>query len=275
MKNLALALTLFLFVSASQGQNFHVNLTAGVSNYQGDLQDKRFTISQANFAGGLGLSYDLSEHVAIRSQFLIGRVGGNDKLGRNKNRNLSFTSPLTEGQLGIEYYITPMLQHSLTPYLFTGIAVYHFNPYTFDSTGKKYYLQPLSTEGEGIVAGRDNYKLTQLSIPFGGGVKLNLSENINVGFEIGFRKLFTDYLDDVSSTYIDPNILLSNRGAKAVELSYRGDEVKSGSQQYPVGRKRGNPGSKDWYYYTGLTLSIRLGDGVGRYSEYSCPGNVL
>ena len=137
MKNLTLALSFFLFVFVCQGQNFHVNFTVGVSNYQGDLQDKRFTISQAKFAGGLGLSYDLSDHVAIRSQLLIGRVSGNDQLGRNKSRNLNFTSPLTEGQLGIEYYITPMLQHSLTPYLFAGIAVYHFNPYTLDSTGKK------------------------------------------------------------------------------------------------------------------------------------------
>jgi hypothetical protein len=162
------------------------------------------------------------------------------------------------------------------------VAVYHFDPYTFDSAGRKYYLKPLSTEGEGFIAGRNNYSLTQFSIPFGAGVKMPLSENINVGFEIGYRKLFTDYLDDVSTTYVDPNLLLVNRGAKAVELSYRGGELKTGSIVYPVGVQRGNPSSKDWYYFTGLTLTFRLGNnllgnggGSGKNSELNCPKNVL
>ncbi|MDE3182372.1 MAG: hypothetical protein KGM16_03035, partial [Bacteroidota bacterium] len=134
----------------------------------------------------------------------------------------------------------------------------------------------------GFISGRNNYSLTQFSIPFGAGVKMPLSENINVGFEIGYRKLFTDYLDDVSKTYVDPNLLLARRGAKAVELSYRGGELKTGSTVYPVGGQRGNPSSKDQYYFTGLTLSFRLGNslfgnggGSGKNSEWDCPKNVL
>ena len=111
---------------------------------------------------------------------------------------LNFASGITEVNLGLEYYITPLGDHSLTPYVFAGIAVYHFNPYTRDTSGTKYFLKPLSTEGEGFAAGKNNYNLTQFAIPFGAGVKLSLSENINVGFEVGLRKLFTDYLDDVS-----------------------------------------------------------------------------
>ncbi len=141
-------------------------------------------------------------------------------------------------------------------------------------------MQPLSTEGEGFVSGRKMYSLTQIGIPFGGGIKLALSDNLNVGFELGFRRLFTDYLDDVSKTYVDENLLLANRGAKAVELSYRGDEVKGGSLVYPAaGVQRGNPGSGDWYYFTGITLSFRLGNGLlgsgtGK-SDWDCPKNVL
>lgn len=278
MKTSTLSVILILFVINANSQNFHLNFFAGVSNYQGDLQDKAISFNQAHPSGGVGISYDIASHFSIRTAILLGKISGNDKYGKNIHRNLNFTSAFTEVNIGLEYYITaPIEKHSLTPYLFAGVAVYHYDPYTFDSTGQKYFLQPLSTEGEGFIPGRKSYQLSQFAIPFGAGVKLSLTDNVNVGLEMGYRKLFTDYLDDVSTTYVDQSTLLSNRGAKAVELAYRGDEIKNGILQYPAaGAKRGNPGHKDSYYFTGLTLSFRLGGGgLGKYSEYGCPGNVL
>ena len=283
MKRFIFFLSFSIFsLAAMAQQSLNLNLFLGTSNYSGDLQDKRFTFSQAHLAGGIGLGYEITDHFSVRAAFKIGKISADDKLGKNKGRNLNFSSQLTEGDLDLQYLITPLGAHVLTPYVFAGVAVYHYDPYTFDSSGRKYYLKPLSTEGEGFIQGRKFYSLTQFAIPFGAGVKMPLSENINVGFEIGFRKLFNDYLDDVSKTYVDPNLLLANRGAKAVELSYRGDELKTGSTVYPVGGQRGNPGSKDWYYFTGLTLSFRLGNslfgngggGSGK-NEWDCPKNVL
>ena len=268
--------TLFTFIVNAQG--FNLDLFLGTSNYQGDLQDKRFTFNQSHLAGGIGLSYDLTEKFSLRGGIMFGKISGDDKQGRNKARNLNFSSGLTEGHLGLQYYITPLGQRSLTPYVFAGLALYHFDPYTHDTTGTKYYLKPLSTEGEGFIAGKDYYHLTQMAIPFGAGVKLSLSDKINVGLEIGFRKLFTDYLDDVSSVYVDRNLLLTNRGAKAVELAYRGDEIKDGTFTYPDGgSQRGSPKVKDWYYFTGLTMSFKLGGGNkrGDKSQWACPKNVL
>ena len=282
MKIFILSISSFLLSNmVVEAQNFHLDLFAGTSNYQGDLQDKRFTFNQAHFAGGVGISYDLSDHFAIRTGINFGTVSADDKSGRNKARNLNFTSKLFEGNVGVQYYITPLADHALTPYVFAGLAVYHFDPYTHDTSGTKYYLKPLSTEGEGFLQGKNNYSLTQMAIPFGGGVKLSLTDNINVGLEVGFRKLFTDYLDDVSGTYADETLLLANRGAKAVELAYRGGELKTGSLIYPdAGQQRGSSKHKDWYYFTGVTLSFRLGGGglggerSGRRSEYGCPVNV-
>ena len=281
MKVLFFSFALFTVALSANCQGFHINLFAGTSNYRGDLQSKRFTFNQAHLAGGLGFSYDLSQRLAVRAGFKIGKISGDDKYGRNSARNLSFSSQLTEGDIDFQYFITPLGARSLTPYFFAGLALYHYDPYTFDSTGTKYYLPPLSTEGEGFVAGRKMYSLTQVGIPFGAGVKLALSDNLNVGVELGFRKLFTDYLDDVSTTYVDKNLLLANRGQKAVELSYRGDEIKGGSLVYPnAGAQRGNPGSKDWYYFTGVTLSFRIGNGLlghgnGKNSDWDCPKSVL
>jgi hypothetical protein len=276
MKIFFLSVCLVFLSLLSNSQSFNFNLFLGTSNYNGDLQDRFFTFKEAHLAAGAGFSYSFSNRVAIRTNFKIGKVSGDDKKGSNKLRNLNFTSQITEGDIDLQYFLTPLGTHSLTPYIFAGIAIYHFDPYTFDSTGHKYYLKPLSTEGEGFVSGRSPYKLTQPAIPFGAGVKLWLSDNINAGIEIGFRKLFTDYLDDVSSNYIDPTILLANRGAKAVELSYRGDELKEGSPLYPTGTQRGNSVKKDWYYFAGFTLSFRLLNGNLRSGkELACPKNVF
>lgn len=290
MKKPGLAILFYLFTLSLNAQNsLNVDFFLGTSNYSGDLQEKRFTFSQAHLAGGIGLSYEITNQFSIRTAFKLGKISADDKLGRNKARNLNFSSMLSEGDLDVQYFFSPLGVNPFTPYVFLGVAVYHYDPYTFDKTGQKYYLKPLSTEGEGFVEGRKPYNLTQLSVPFGGGVKLSLSENINVGLEIGIRKLFTDYLDDVSNTFIDPNVLLANRGAKALELSYRGDELKDGLQTYPpIGQIRGNPIYGDWYYFTGLTLSYRLGNDflskmkdtndrrkARRHSPWDCPMNVL
>jgi opacity protein-like surface antigen len=279
MKIIGLSLIALIMAINVGAQKLHLNLFAGVSNYSGDLQDKRFTLSQSNFAGGIGASYDLSDHVAVRSGITFASLSANDKYGRNALRNLNFTSRLMEINAGVEYYITPLGTHSLTPYVFGGIALYHFDPYTRDTSSAKYYLEPLSTEGEGFIDGKNNYNLTQFAIPFGAGVKLSLSDNVNVGMELGYRKLFTDYIDDVSGNFVDQSILLANRGSKAVELAFRGDELKNGSSYPPAGTVRGSA-KKDWYYFAGFTASFRLftgnglGSGSGRHSKYGCPVNV-
>lgn len=274
MKLLYLSVLIFLSYSLS-AQKIWVDVYLGATNYQGDLQDKKYTFQQAHLAGGFGVTGEITDHLAWRARVLLGKVSADDKYGRNKDRNLNFTSNLFELQGGFQYSIFPINERSLTPYIFAAIAVYHFNPYTHDTTGAKYFLKPLSTEGEGFVPGRKPYSLTQMAIPFGGGVKLALADNLNVGLEVGIRKLFTDYLDDVSTTYVNKTTLLNERGPIAVELAYRGDELKSGAS-YPTGPNtlRGGSKHKDWYYLTAITLSYRLGGNKqddGKRGFSSCP----
>jgi hypothetical protein len=277
MKNLFCVLLLSFFCLHISAQNFHLNLSLGVTNYSGDLQPERFTFNQSHPSIAAGLSYQVSEKFFIRSQIMFGKVSAYDKFNPSTAiRNLNFTSSITELQVAGEYYLRDLSDYSVAPYLFAGIAAYHFNPYTNDSAGTKYYLQPLSTEGQGFYQNKKLYNLTQFAIPFGGGIKLALSDNIHVGIEIGMRKLFTDYLDDVSTTYVDPNLLLANRGPKSVELAYRESELKNGLP-YQTGENRGGAKFKDWYYFTGITTSIRLGNGNGRggsQSKLGCPPKV-
>ncbi|MDQ6755602.1 MAG: DUF6089 family protein [Bacteroidota bacterium] len=265
-----------LFITTS-AQKIHINTFIGAANYYGDLQSKRYTFNQAKLAFGLGLSYEISDNFFIRGILSRAAVSADDKLNpQTRVRNLNFTTAITEAQLAGEYYFRSLDEYSISPYLFAGVAVFHFNPYTKDTSQNTFYLQPLSTEGQGFYLDRKPYNLNQIAIPFGGGIKLALSDNIHVGMEIGLRKLFTDYLDDVSTTYIPANLLSDKRGSKAVDLAYRGYELKGGPP-YPTGDNRGGANFKDWYYFTALTASFRIGGSgrIGKYqSELGCPTRV-
>ena len=278
---------IFLFIGlsfaalTSKAQHLHVTAFGGFSNYQGDLQDKRFTLNQAHPAFGFGVLYEITDKLYARGNVTFGKISGDDKKNaKNTVRNLSFSSPITDIHLGLEYCLLNPYEHFIAPYIFAGISHFNFNPSAIDSSGRKVYLQPLSTEGEGFYQGRKVYKLSQFSIPFGGGIKLSLSDKIRVGFEIGIRKTNTDYLDDVSTTYIDKNILLANRGQQAVDLAFRGGELKSGLTYPADGSQRGSAKSKDWYYFSGATISIRLGGDNssggpgGKKSRTGCPTNI-
>jgi opacity protein-like surface antigen len=269
-------LCMLLPMAALSQNRLHVTLFGGFSNYQGDLQNKPFTLDQAHLALGGGLSYDITSHIAIRGELKYGRIEAADRynIPSLQKRNLSFASKLYEASLLGEYTFLDMDFSQISPYVFAGFALYHFSPYAFDTTGKKVFLQPLSTEGQGLPEYPDRkvYQRTQIAIPFGGGVKFRVRDNVNLGFEIGMRKLFTDYLDDVSTTYVDEATLLAAKGPKAVEMAYRGGELKNGNPNFPPsGATRGGAKYKDWYYFSGITLSI--GINTGQSSVFHGGGN--
>ncbi|MDP1746467.1 MAG: DUF6089 family protein, partial [Bacteroidota bacterium] len=128
-------------------------------------------------------------------------------------------------------------------------------------------LQPLGTEGQGLPNGatKRKYKLVDVSIPFGIGVKANLSKNIGISLEWGIRKTFTDYLDDVSKRYYDPAILAAKRGATTAQLS--DPSIGTDPNFSNVGRQRGNPTTKDWYIFSGIAITVKL-----KQKRPKCPG---
>lgn len=272
MRKIIIASLLFLLSHVSYSQ-FRLGIFGGLSNYQGDLTSKPYKSSKGVF--GITGTFPLTQRFSIRSGLSFGKIAGADSLNNKpelRARNLSFQSKITEFSVVGEYNIFNLDQIRWTPYIFGGLALFHFNPYTYDQNGIQTYLKPLTTEGEGLTGYNSKpYSLTQLAIPFGGGIKYALSDKVQVGLEVGLRKTFTDYLDDVSTVYADPADLLAGNGQKSVDLSYRGDEV--GFPNYPVkGFTRGNPKSKDYYYFTGLHLSFALGSGDGRNEKgYGCP----
>lgn len=241
-------------------------------NYQGDLKKNQFTYKQANFAAGVFVRVPISNMFTARAGVTFGKIDATDRYNRNelKPRNLSFATDIKEIYAAIEATIPAWEDRKFNPYLIGGAALFHFNPWTRDPGGEKIFLKPLSTEGQGLseYPDRNPYQLTQSAIVFGGGIRHQLSPSVNIGLEITERKTFTDYIDDVSSTYVDQTILLRARGPKAVELAYRADELPGGNPLYPGhGKQRGATGQKDWYYFVGLTLQVKIagnGEQFGR-----------
>lgn len=282
---LVLVLALSTSVLCAQVQ---VGVFGGISNYQGDLEDQVFRGQLTKPAFGLLAKYELTNRVLLRGGLTFAKVAADDRYSENESlrrRNLSFQSNIVEVSAVAEVHTFRFYEKRWSPYVFGGLALYHFNPYTFDADSNKVFLQPLTTEGQGLDGySARPYSLTQLALPFGGGIRFDVTDRIVLGAEIGLRKLFTDYLDDVSTNYAGQDDLFAARGQQAVDLAYRGDEVPGGNPFYPEkGAQRGGAKLKDWYYFTGLSLSFRLGGGSGagfgnggsKRTKTGCPPNPM
>jgi hypothetical protein len=190
-----------------------------------------------------------------------------------QRRNLSFYTRLTEGSLRLDFNLKDVPEtFKFTPYAFAGVSIFHFNSYSY-LANNKVYLQPLGTEGQGLpeYPGRKPYMLTQFAIPFGAGLTYALSNSIMVSSELCFRKLFTDYLDDVSKLrYVDTAILREEAGDLAAKMSFRSDETNN-PFRFSNKLKRGNPKKKDTYYTAVIKLSFSINNGSfsnnGQYSK--------
>ncbi|MFK8101416.1 MAG: DUF6089 family protein [Saprospiraceae bacterium] len=245
-------------------QHFEVGIMGGVSNYQGDLAPASLRGSFGNTHASFGgfLRYNINNYFATKINANYGKISGDDSKSDDngrKARNLSFRSNLFEVGLHVEFNILGYQPYNLervfSPYIFGGIALVNFKPQA-ELEGEWYDLQPLGTEGQGLpeYPEKKPYKLTEFSLPVGFGLKYALNDAWNIGLEIGVRKTFTDYLDDVSGTYPDAGTLLETKGEVAAALSNRTEEVKR------AGDLRGDAGDDDWYFMGGLTISYNFLD---------------
>jgi hypothetical protein len=286
MKNLIFLLILLSTVKNSDAQNptgTGIGLQTGMMNYLGDLNPNSFTFKNSHVFTGIYLTKPLTTKINLRAGMAFGKVGAADKYNRGYlvPRNLSFESNIRDVYAGFEWSAISSERSLISPYLFLAGGIFHFNPYTYDQSGQKVLLQPLSTEGQGLADYPDRkvYALTQFNLIYAGGIRYRISDNLTVAIELSQRKTFTDYIDDVSSNYVDHDKLMAARGARAVELAFRGDELNP--QPYPhEGEQRGTPTETDWYYLFGVNVEVRLsaigeklhgGKSAGPRSRYGCP----
>ena len=204
---------------------------------------------------------------AVRAGLNYSQISGKDSNSSNKSisqRNLSFRSRLLEFSLLGEWNIPGFQPYGLakpfSPFLFAGVAFTSFNPKA-NFNDEWIALQPLGTEGQGIPGFDSPYSKTALAIPFGIGVKWALNDAINIGFEVGARMTFSDYLDDVGGNYADHAELLAGNGELAAALANRTGELFGGEPVIvPGGTPRGDASNNDWYFTTAISISYNFLD---------------
>lgn len=252
-----------------------IGIADGGMNYLGDLNGQSM-LGRLNLGYGGFFRYNLDDRWSVHVSMNYGQVeGGNPRMLEGvkgdciERRNLSFLSPIYEASGRFEFNFLPFglngNQYHWTPFIFAGLGLFSFNPttlYVDPMTGEQRWidLQPLGTEGQGTeeYASRTKYTLIQMIMPFGLGFKFKPNKIFAFSIEYGFRKTWTDYLDDVSLTYVGNNLLNHyHPDGMAATLADRTNEVVPGFEN-AEGIKRGDDSLNDWYSFINCTLSFRL-----------------
>ena len=223
-------------------------VSTGISSYFGDMKDSRTDI-WAKPSIQLGLQYRVNDHLHFRSELSWYRIAGADSLNARETgiyaRNLSFRADNVELNVVALYQLFNKFSRyrrpTLNPYFFAGLGFTTNRPEAYYQ-GKWHALRPLQTEGV-------KYSPVAMVVPFGLGVAYHVNNNWDVMLDWGYRVSFTDYLDDVSTTFKGVENF-DDPLAKA--LSDRRPEM--GLKPLAAGKKRGNSGVNDWYLITSLKL---------------------
>jgi len=277
MRNIAAAFVCFcaLFsVSGVQAQSYFTSLEVGIalggSQYFGDL-NPHYGFNTIGPAGGIYVRKHMNRYISVKAVADYTKVGYDDKFNSDpfdKARNLNFQSPVFEFALQAEFnffsFVTGDKYHRFTPFLTGGIGAFYYNPYTMYN-GTKYYLQPLGTEGQNAGFSDRKYSNVSPCFPIGIGAKMWLKGGVNLTLEIADRLTTTDYLDDVSATYVGSNKFPANSVAQA--LQDRSGE-NSPTQLGRAGKQRGSTSSYDQYLLAMLSISWH-------FTTYRCPSFML
>ncbi len=281
---------------------FEAGITAGPSNFLGDLGGnygkgttflKDNNIQMTKFMFGAYLSYHPSEWLGFRLAGNIGSIEGDDAIIKGKGgweesrrrRNSNFKSKIQEVFLVAEIYPTVFFEyepsdifHKIRPYGVLGVGAFHFNPLGTDpANGNWVGLKALHTEGQGFpeYPDRKEYKLTQVNIPMGVGVKYFASETVSLSLEIIHRKTFTDYIDDVSTNYIDPTLFYNNlplaQAQVAERVANKSIPGNTASGGFGPGQQRGTPTNNDSYFSVGFKLGFKLTNEKRWRNSTRCP----
>lgn len=269
---------LIVFIALQSGsvkaQSFYTGeefgFAVGGSQYFGDLNDN-YGFKYVRPCGGFFARLHMNPYISVRFSANYAKVGYDDKYSSNpynKARNLNFRSDILEGSLQAEFnffrFSTGELHSRFTPYITLGVGGFYYNPYSFID-GRRYNLKQVGTEGQYVGYAGRQYSNFSVCFPIGMGVKYWVVPGVNIGCEIAHRLTMTDYLDDVSTSYIDPSKFESDPSnpTPAYILHDRSKEI-SNTALGRDGKQRGNSATKDQYLMMVFNLSFQ-------FKTYKCP----
>ena len=252
-------------------QEGEFGVTAGLGHYFGDLNN-RAAVNRPKIAFGAFFRKQFGNYTSLRISGHYALLGYSDIYSDNEfqnRRNLSFNTNIFEiaaqGDFNFFKFIPTDPDHSFTPYATVGIGIFSYDPYAFYN-GDKIYLRPLNTEGQTFYKDRKAYGTMAFCFPIGFGVKYAVTDKINISFEVTHRFTTTDYLDDVSTTYIGIDKFPSPNASKSVAgiMQDRSFETGDGIPIGIEGRQRGFSKQKDQYAIAEVGISFNI-------TSYRCP----
>ena len=283
MKKCILSLSILfilLFGAKAQSENSYVQqgefgVTAGVAHYFGDL-NTRANINRPKPAVGFFYRKQFNNYLGLRVSAHYAQLGYSDIYSKNtyqNTRNLSFNTDIVEfaihGDFNFFKFVPGDPEFSFTPYVTIGVGMFSYNPYTY-LNNKKIFLRPLGTEGQNInYKGADGkvrkpYGSTAVCIPIGLGIKYSISNDINFSIQIAQRITTTDYLDDVSTTYVGIDKFPPLNGQPSTAGILQDRSFEKGVPIGIEGVQRGTSKQKDQYIIAEIGISFNI-------SSYQCP----
>jgi hypothetical protein len=216
------AVPLWLILIHSYSQKSEVGFGIGTFNYTGDLA-RNYNLLNSKPAGTLFYRANISKVISLRTAVTAGKIGAKDKRQNEVfagQRNASFNLFLMEFSSGLEYHFLNWREQKrilrFTPYMFMGFGLFGI---------------------AGTQQKPNQYSNVQTAIPFGLGFKYIINPKLYISAEFGARKIFFDYLDNVSA----------------------GDQ-RFKNYQY------GNTQDNDMYYFLGVSITKT-------FYDIPCPTN--
>ncbi len=241
-------------------QYLELGVNAGGTNFLGDVGPYRIDIPRGYHAGFL-MRYNFNRYWSVRFQGNYGWISADDAnsgLTERQERNLSFRSEIWEAYAVAEFNFfefEPGTKQNHTPYINAGFGIFGFDPEA-NLDGSWIDLRSLRTEGQGTSVGTSApYATASSFFVFSLGYKWSLGRFTSIALESSFRNTYTDYVDDVSSYYADPQVLREEVSELSATLADR-----SLSQSNKENILRGDPTNRDWYIFTGFTLQFKFGE---------------
>lgn len=276
------------FVSAQFGARWKRSRRAftfgiGATNFLGDLgganqigtngiKDLELKLTRLAITGGY--RYQIASMLYVEGDLTLGWVRGDDNTTTEPARmvrNLQFKSHILEGSGRILGYILKEKSghiyklkgvrgqswNMFNLYLFAGVGGFWFNP-KGPKDGSWYKLQPLGTEGQGIIPGSKKYSRISMSIPMGIGIGRVIDREWSFNLEISMHKTFTDYIDDVSGNYYSNGTILAKNGALAAYFADPTLPVNKPLGYSMTGQQRGDSSDKDAYMFIMLKVVKKI-----------------
>ena len=273
LASVVICLPLLMHAQNSIVQEGEFGIGIGAGHYFGDL-NTRAHLNRPKPAATLFFRKNFGNYIGLRVAGSFAQLGYSDIYNTHnefmKRRNLSFNTNVWElavqGDFNFYRFMPGDDEFRFTPYITLGVGIFNYDPYAY-LNNEKYFLRPLGTEGQGSAAypQRKPYSSMAVAVPFGVGVKYSLNERLNIGFEVVHRFTNTDYLDDVSTTFVESSVFPPNPDGTPSAASLLSD--RSYETGTPIGGKgvqRGNSQQKDQFATAILYVSFNL-------QSYRCP----